>query len=332
MEGSGRKQGPARKSQRSQNGEAPGSQRRQEGQQDDGRAGRRGSKRTKEGGGGDSHEKSARKEVLSALESVDESLKGKPVPPGARKAGSFLLGPRLGSSPVRSIVQCLGRKEGSDQHFQLKMLTLTSDLRMETQDERHGKMLLHTENALLTLLEGESGVIRKRGFFTEMYPHEEERGKGSFYYTGHKSRRVVLVLDCLASVDQLAPPGSSPPPGSQAALLASVGESADLVSLQGYVLKEKRLHEKEALSIFFHVVEVVKRLHDRNIVHRDLKLGNIVLHRGSKRVTLTNFCLGRHVMGDSDTLSDQRGSPAYISPDVLSGTPYHVSTSDYLVP
>ena len=259
------------------------------------------------------------------MESVDESLKGKPVPLGARKAGSFLLGLHLGSWPVSSIVQYLGRKEGSDQHFQLKMLTLTSDLRMETQDERTGKMLLHTENTVLSLLEGESGVIRRRGFFTEMYPHEEERGKGHFYYTGHKSRRVVLVLDYLGSVDQLAPPGFSFPPSSQAALLAAMEKSTDFISLREYLL-EKQLNEEEALSIFFHVVEVVKRLHDRNIVHRDLRLNNIVLHRYSKRVTLTNFCFGQHVMTDSDTLSDQRGYPHYLSPDVLSGKPYQVNT------
>jgi len=36
-------------------------------------------------------------------------------------------------------------------------------------------------------------------------------------------------------------------------------------------------------------------------------------------VTITNFCLGKHLIGDRDLLRDQRGSPAYISPDVLSG-------------
>lgn len=55
---------------------------------------------------------------------------------------------------------------------------------------------------------------------------------------------------------------------------------------------------------------------------RDLKLGNVVLDRRSQEVTLTNFCLGKHLMRDDDLLKDQRGSPAYISPDVLSGKPY----------
>jgi len=54
-------------------------------------------------------------------------------------------------------------------------------------------------------------------------------------------------------------------------------------------------------------------------VHRDLKLGNMVLNTRTHRITITNFCLGKHLIGDRDLLRDQRGSPAYISPDVLSG-------------
>ena len=57
----------------------------------------------------------------------------------------------------------------------------------------------------------------------------------------------------------------------------------------------------------------------KNIVHRDLKLGNMVLNKETRRVTVTNFCLGKHLVSESDLLRDQRGSPAYISPDVLNG-------------
>lgn len=38
--------------------------------------------------------------------------------------------------------------------------------------------------------------------------------------------------------------------------------------------------------------------------------------------SITNFCLGQHLPSEQDRLRDQRGSPAYISPDVLSGKPY----------
>lgn len=52
---------------------------------------------------------------------------GSKVPPHVRRAGDYLLGPRLGASPVRSISQCLARKVGTDQYYQIKMLTLVGN-------------------------------------------------------------------------------------------------------------------------------------------------------------------------------------------------------------
>lgn len=36
-----------------------------------------------------------------------------------RKAGPYLLGPKLGPSPVKSIVQCLARKAKTDEFYQV---------------------------------------------------------------------------------------------------------------------------------------------------------------------------------------------------------------------
>lgn len=141
--------------------------------------------------------------------------------------------------------------------------------------------------------------------------------------TGQKVARLNLVLDCLSPHD-FCP------------------NSHYYVNLQQYVIKEKKLTEQESLLIFREIVVVVNNLHQvcnqaisfyfskfffilffqKNIVHRDLKLGNLVLHRQSRHITLINFCLGKHLANEHDFLRDQRGSPAYISPDVLSGKPY----------
>ncbi|CAL8141939.1 unnamed protein product [Orchesella dallaii] len=98
--------------------------------------------------------------------------------------------------------------------------------------------------------------------------------------------------------------------------------------MQYYVIKEKKLPEAEAIRIFYKVVQIVERLHKLNIVHRDLKLGNIILNKDTGEVTLANFCLGKHLTSDNDLLKDQRGSPAYISPDVIIGKPYLGKPSD----
>lgn len=39
----------------------------------------------------------------------------------------------------------------------------------------------------------------------------------------------------------------------------------------------------------------------------------------SRELTITNFALSKHLVREDEPLSDQRGSLAYISPDVLSG-------------
>ncbi|XP_078093886.1 serine/threonine-protein kinase 40 isoform X1 [Mustelus asterias] len=225
----------------------------------------------------------------------------------SKRAGPFILGPRLGNSPVQSIVQCLARKDGTDDFYQLKILTLEDrGERMETQEERQGKMLLHTEYSLLSLLPNQDGVVHHHGLFQDRAVVEEFE---SSKLVRRMKKRICLVLDCLCAHD-------------------FSDKTADLINLQHYVIKEKRLSERETIAIFYDVVRVVEALHKKNIVHRDLKLGNMVLNKRTHRITITNFCLGKHLVSEDDLLKDQRGSPAYISPDVLSGRPYRGKPSD----
>lgn len=228
-----------------------------------------------------------------------------------RRAGPYLLGPTLGNSPVDSIVQCLARKEGTDNFFTIKILTLLDGEKNEEreQDERQGKMLLHTEYSLLSLLKNEEGVVQHHDFFKDVALEEHVDGSKGLIYTGRVHQRLCLVLDCLAAHDFCE-------------------RSQELVNLQHYVIIEKKLCELHALIIFYNVVNVVERLHAMNVVHRDLKLGNLVLDRRNHKVTITNFCLGKHLASEKERLQDQRGSPAYISPDVLCGKPYLGKPSD----
>ncbi|XP_046670075.1 serine/threonine-protein kinase 40-like [Homalodisca vitripennis] len=234
---------------------------------------------------------------------------GTPVPTNiVKRAGPFLLGPTLGNSPVKSIVQCLARQEGTDDFYTLKILTLKGDGEVETQDERQGKMLLHTEYSLLSLLSNQEDVVHHHGFFKDIALEERLTSEG-LVYTGKIRQRLCLVLDCLSAHD-------------------FSHRTADLINLQHYVIREKKLSEREAAIILYNTVKVVHSLHKRNIVHRDLKLGNLVLNQRTHKVTLTNFCLGKHLVSEEDLLKDQRGSPAYISPDVLCGKPYIGKPSD----
>ncbi|TRZ03110.1 hypothetical protein DNTS_029897 [Danionella cerebrum] len=270
----------------------------------------------------------------------------------AKRAGPFVLGPQLGSSPVQSIVQCLARKVGTNDFYLLKILTLEEgeDTSGEMNEERQGKMLLHTEYSLLSLLSNQDGVVHHHGLFQDRCYETDEGIEAN--NVQRMKRRICLVLDCLSAHN-------------------FSDKTADLINLQHYVIKEKRLGEQETIIIFYDVVRVVEALHKKNIVHRDLKLGNMVLNKRllldfhaapsglidpsplehscerairahgvmregrssgnlsqTHRITITNFCLGKHLVSEGDLLKDQRGSPAYISPDVLSGRPYHGKPSD----
>ncbi|KAI8791794.1 chitinase protein PB1E7.04c [Biomphalaria glabrata] len=216
-----------------------------------------------------------------------------------KKAGPYILGPRIGSSPVRCIVQCLARKEKTNKFYIIKILTL-ADPDKETMDDRQGKMLMLTEFSLLSHLQNSEGVVHCIDFFKDKAWDSTEKCE---------INRLCLVLDCLIPHDY------DP-------------ESHYFVNLQHHVIHEKKLNEKEALIIFWDIARIVENLHQKNIVHRDLKLGNMIVDRRSWRVTITNFCLGRHLNSEKDKLRDQRGSPAYISPDVLSGKPYYGKPSD----
>ncbi|XP_069612982.1 serine/threonine-protein kinase 40 isoform X1 [Ranitomeya imitator] len=248
----------------------------------------------------DSGETSARSKALCS------SISGS----NAKRAGPFILGPRLGNSPVPSIVQCLARKDGTDDFYQLKILSLEErpDKSGETQEERQGKMLLHTEYSLLSLLHNQDGVVHHHGLFQDR-TCEIAEDMDANKLVRKMRKRICLVLDCLCAHD-------------------FSDKTADLINLQHYVIKEKRLGERETVVIFYDVVRVVEALHKKNIVHRDLKLGNMVLNKRTHRITITNFCLGKHLVSEDDLLKDQRGSPAYISPDVLSGRPYRGKPSD----
>lgn len=91
---------------------------------------------------------------------------GTPVNPKTiKRAGPYILGPLIGTSPVRSIVQCLARKVRTDKYYTIKILTLKNEGEDETQDDRQGKMLLHAEYSLLSLLQNQDGVIHHHGFF-----------------------------------------------------------------------------------------------------------------------------------------------------------------------
>ena len=99
-----------------------------------------------------------------------------------------------------------------------------------------------------------------------------------------------------------------------------VMEYADGGELYDFVERRKRLSSNEARAVFRQIVAAVYYCHKNNIVHRDLKLENILLN-SRYEVKLTDFGLCNYFTSHG-RLSTFCGSPLYASPEIISGQPY----------
>lgn len=85
-------------------------------------------------------------------------------------------------------------------------------------------------------------------------------------------------------------------------------------------LKGKPLKEKYAKKFMRQLASGLKYLHDNNIIHRDLKLKNILVTK-SNDIVLSDFGFARD--GDSNTMFDTLcGSPMYMAPEIMNHKVY----------
>jgi len=89
------------------------------------------------------------------------------------------------------------------------------------------------------------------------------------------------------------------------------------------------LIESEAKHVFRQLLSAVHHCHQNKIVLRDIKLSKIFFNDDSCTSVVIGDLDGAEVVSSSDgTLQDQRGSPAYVAPEVLSGRPYYGYAAD----
>ena len=67
-------------------------------------------------------------------------------------------------------------------------------------------------------------------------------------------------------------------------------EYAEGGELFDYIVKRKRLDEKEAVSIMQHILAGVEYIHKNGIVHRDLKPENLLMDH-NKNIKIVDFGL-----------------------------------------
>jgi len=109
--------------------------------------------------------------------------------------------------------------------------------------------------------------------------------------------------------------------------LLIVMEYAACGDLLQYVKKHKRLSETEARTIFKQVVYGIGHIHSRSVLHRDIKLDNILLD-SDHGVKICDFGVSK-ILDKTLTIKEQCGTPAYIAPEIISDQGYKGYTADH---
>lgn len=116
-----------------------------------------------------------------------------------------------------------------------------------------------------------------------------------------------------------------------------VTEFLDGITLESLVENEKRLHCTRALPIFIAICDGLNLAHDVQIIHRDIKPGNIVLvtdKDGKETPKVIDFGLVKFLdeSGQSQQLTQIgqiTGTPAYMSPEQVIGQTLDARTDIY---
>jgi len=89
-------------------------------------------------------------------------------------------------------------------------------------------------------------------------------------------------------------------------------------TLMELVNRRKRLSEPETQYYMLQILQGVRYLHDTNVIHRDLKLGNILLD-ANMHCKIADFGLATKLQTPEQRKTTICGTPNYIAPEVLDG-------------
>ena len=91
-------------------------------------------------------------------------------------------------------------------------------------------------------------------------------------------------------------------------------------NLQNFVKKRRKLCEKTAKILYRQLIQGIKYIHSKSIVHRDIKLENILLDLNNI-LKICDFGVGK-ITKKGQKLTDQCGTPVYMAPEIIKGDGY----------
>ena len=96
--------------------------------------------------------------------------------------------------------------------------------------------------------------------------------------------------------------------------------------LLGFIRKRGKLSESMTKVIFKQIIEGLRYIHKKKIVHRDIKLDNILIDL-SNTVKICDFGVSKKI-SKGDIMYDHCGTPAYIAPEIFKNRGYEGYSCD----
>jgi len=96
-------------------------------------------------------------------------------------------------------------------------------------------------------------------------------------------------------------------------------------SLLGQILKNKEFTEKQVKVIMLQLLLAIDFMHKKRIVHRDIKLDNILItciEEEEFNVKIADFGLSCFMPSNNKVLTEKCGTPCYVAPEILRGEGY----------
>ncbi|KPV71910.1 uncharacterized protein RHOBADRAFT_39956, partial [Rhodotorula graminis WP1] len=180
---------------------------------------------------------------------------------------------------------------------------------------------------LQTLGEGEFGKV-KLGVHGERWGEDVaikliKRGNVDTAQRGEKVRREIEVLKMVRhpNIVRLYDVIETEKYIGIVLEYASGGELFD------HILAHRYLKERDASRLFAQLVSGVSYLHAKGVVHRDLKLENLLLDR-NRNVIITDFGFAnRFNDARADLMATSCGSPCYAAPELVVSEGKYVGTA-----
>ena len=96
--------------------------------------------------------------------------------------------------------------------------------------------------------------------------------------------------------------------------------------LLGFMRKRSKITESTAKIIFKQIIKGLQYIHKKKIVHRDIKLDNVLIDL-TNTVKICDFGVSR-ILQPGDTMYEHCGTPAYIAPEIFKNEGYEGYSCD----